>query len=103
MEKPLSFEDYKNLKLTSYQKTANCIIKQLNEAIRRKTRSLNNWSQDPERVEVLAIVAREFKKAGWEGVVQRKNQNTNNYKIILIPPGCTCFTREDCNICKGDV
>jgi len=100
MEKPLSFEDFKTLRQNSNRKAASYLIRRLNEAIRNKRTVVNNWSSDRERVEVIAIVADEFAKVGWGGVIQRKNKGTNRYDIALVPPGCTCHCTETCEACK---
>jgi hypothetical protein len=100
MEKPLSFSDFKDLKENSNKKAADYIIRRLNEAIRRRTTIVHNWSSDRERVEILAIVGNEFKDAGWGGVIQRKNKSTDRYDLVLVPPGCICHCTETCEACK---
>ena len=100
MEKPLTFHDYKTIKLTSDQKAASYIIRQLNERIKMKQTAITSWSKEPERVEVIAIVAQAFRMAGWQGVIQRKNKEADNYGIHLIPPECDCTGREECEKCK---
>jgi hypothetical protein len=87
LEKPLTFEDFKSVKNNANYREANILIKTLNNHIRRGEARIPRWSSSPTKVEILSIVAKEFKRAGWGGVEQKRNKiNENYYSIELILP-----------------